>query len=107
MRKRHLGRPPGSSSESTTARILAAARACFARSGFAATTNKQIADEAGVTTAALYLYFDSKMALYLATVRDAYAELLPHFRSAIAQTGSLKEAFRALLAASARLHEQD
>jgi AcrR family transcriptional regulator len=102
-----VGRPPGSSSEATTARILAAARTCFARTGYAATTNKQIADEAGVTTAAIYLYFDSKTALYMATVRDAYSELIPQYRAAVVRARSVREGFRAILAASARLHADD
>jgi AcrR family transcriptional regulator len=79
----------------------------FARTGYAATTNKQIADEAGVTPAAIYLYFDSKTALYVATVEDAYAELLKQYRGAMTGVASIRAGFRALLAASARLHERD
>ncbi len=106
-RKSHLGRPPGANSESTTARILGAARACFSRTGWAATTNKEIADEAGVTTATLYLYFDSKIALYQAAVRAAYAELSPHFRAAVAEGESVRDRFRAVLLAAARVHAND
>jgi AcrR family transcriptional regulator len=106
-RRPRRGRPPGSTSEATTARILAAARVAFARAGYAATTNKQIADEAGVTTAAIYLYFDSKTALYMATLRDAYAELVRQYRAAMTGASSAREGLRALLAASARLHAQD
>ncbi len=102
-----LGRPKGSSSKETTARILAAARTCFARTGWAATTTREIADEAGVTNAAIYLYFDSKTALYRATVHDAYAELVPIYRAAVAKVRSLPEGFRAVLAASTPLHEND
>jgi len=105
-KKTHLGRPKGASSELTTARILAAARTCFSRSGYAATTNKEIAEEAGVTAASIYLYFESKTALYIATVRDAYEELLPHYRAATEAT-SLPAAFAAVLAASRPLHTAD
>lgn len=105
-RKGHIGRPKGASSEATTARILAAARTCFSRTGYAATTNKDIAEEAGVTTATIYLYFESKTALYKATVRDAYQELLPHYAEA-ARAKSLREGFIAVLAASAPLHARD
>src|SRR5258706_9192026 len=104
-RRAHVGRPRGATSGATTARILAAARAHFARTGYAATTNQLIADQAGVTTGTLYLYFDSKTALYMATVRDAYADLVPHYRAAIDGARSLREGFRALLAVSAALHE--
>jgi AcrR family transcriptional regulator len=104
---RHLGRPPGSTSEATRARILAAARVCFARTGYAATTNKDIAARADVTAAAIYLYFDSKTALYLATVEDAYDELLAHYRRVVAEATSLKGALCAIIATSARLHQLD
>lgn len=107
MAQRPQGRPPGATSEATTARILAAARVCFAKSGYAATTNKQIADEAGVTAAALYLYFESKTALYLATMRDAYGELVPQYRAAVAGVKSSREGLRALISSSARVHAKD
>jgi AcrR family transcriptional regulator len=103
-----MGRPKGSSSEATRARILDAGRTCFARTGYAATTNKDIADAAGVTPAAIYLYFDSKTTLYLAAVRDAHEQLVLHYRRAVADAGSLRDAFRALLATSGRLlHQRD
>jgi AcrR family transcriptional regulator len=107
QKARHLGRPPGSSSEATRARVLAAARVCFARTGYAATTNRDIAARANVTPAAIYLYFESKTALYLATVEDAYDELLAHYRRVVAEATSLRGAFRALIATSAKLHELD
>ena len=105
-RKPHLGRPKGASRQATIQRILAAARTCFSRTGYAATTNKEIAEEAGVTTASIYLYFDSKTALYIATVRAAYDELLPHYHDALSAP-SLPEAFRRVLGASAPLHQTD
>jgi AcrR family transcriptional regulator len=105
--KPHLGRPPGSTSEATRARILGAARVCFARTGYAATTNRDIAARANVSAAAIYLYFDSKTALYLATVQDAYDELLAHYRRVATESPTLRDAFRALIATSAKLHELD
>jgi AcrR family transcriptional regulator len=110
MKKRRaprIGRPPGSTSDATRARILRAARDCFARAGYAGTTNKDIADRAGITAAAIYQYFDSKTSLYAATVRDAQAELVPEFERAIAEETTSRAAFRALLAASAELHARD
>jgi AcrR family transcriptional regulator len=102
-----IGRPPGSTSDATRARILLAARTRFARAGYAGTTNKDIAGLAGITAAAIYQYFDSKTALYVATVKDAQAELVPEFERAVAGEASTRAAFRALLAASARLHAHD
>jgi AcrR family transcriptional regulator len=106
-RKRAPGRPKGSTSDATRARVLAAARICFARSGYAGTTNRDIADEAGITAGAIYQYFDSKTALFLATVDDATAQLVPLYRSAGAEAGSMRDAFRALLSASVDAHEAD
>ncbi len=102
----HGGRPKGATSEGTRARVLAAARTCFSRFGYAQCTNREIAEEAGVTTAAIYLYFDSKSALYAATVRQAYEELLPHYREA-SQAPTLRAGFQMVLAASEPLHRND
>ena len=105
--KNKRGRPPGSTRDVTRARILLAARECFARTGYAGTTNKDIADQAGITAAAIYQYFDSKTGLYMATVDHAQAELVPQFREAVARETTTRGAFRALLAASGRVHEKD
>lgn len=105
---RRIGRPPGQPSEDTRAAILKAARACFARVGFERATNQDIAAAAGITAAALYRHFDSKLDLYVAVVHDAMSEILPRTRAAIAATDSLKAAFRELLhmADSASAHER-
>lgn len=94
---RRLGRPPGQPSEDTRAAILVAARACFARVGYERATNQDIAAAAGITAAALYRHFDSKTELYVAVMHDAMSEILPRMRKVIANTDSLKGAFRALL----------
>lgn len=73
--KRGPGRPQGSTRDVTRANILRAARECFARRGFALTTNREIAASAGVTAAAIYQYFPSKTALYASTLADALDEV--------------------------------
>ena len=105
--KRQPGRPPGSSREATRARVLAAARVGFARAGYAAATNKQIADEAGLTAAAIYQYFDSKAELYLATMRDANEALIAEYRRALAGVRGVRQGLRTVLLASAELHRRD
>jgi AcrR family transcriptional regulator len=105
--RRQPGRPPGSSREATRARVLAAARLCFARAGYAATTNKQIADEAGLTAAAIYQYFDSQAQLYLATVHDANEALIAEYRRALEGVRGVRRGLRAVLSASAALHRRD
>src|SRR5262245_14790944 len=63
------GRPPGSTSDETRRRILASACECFGKRGYDITTNRDIGERAGVTAAALYQYFDSKLSLYVAAVK--------------------------------------
>ena len=105
--RKPLGRPKGSSSEETRARILAAARTAFSTTGYASTTNQQIAALADVTAAAIYQYFDSKMALYLATVKAATAALLDSYRGAVASATTARGALRAMLLDSAQIHASD
>jgi TetR/AcrR family transcriptional regulator len=87
--------------------VVAAARVEFARNGYAATTIDDIADRAGVTHAAPYQYFDSKLALFMATVEDANAALVPAYRRVMQKAQSTREALRALLLESAELHHRD
>ncbi|WP_348266898.1 TetR/AcrR family transcriptional regulator [Edaphobacter paludis] len=55
--------------------ILAAATKVFGNKGFEATRMEEIAKAARLAKGTLYLYFDSKDAIYLATVRQALSEL--------------------------------
>jgi AcrR family transcriptional regulator len=65
------------SSDTLTSRdaILDAAIRCFAASGFAATTIKDLASEAQVNSALLYYYFADKEALYRETLRHVVQRL--------------------------------
>jgi AcrR family transcriptional regulator len=57
--------------EDRPAEILAAALACFAERGYAATRLDDVARRAGVTKGTLYLYFPNKEELFKAVVRQA------------------------------------
>lgn len=72
-----LGRPTACDAVETRTRLLLEARRSFANTGFDATTNRAIADAAGITTGAIYHYFPSKLDLYVAV----YAEVLEHVYS--------------------------
>jgi AcrR family transcriptional regulator len=105
--KKTLGRPKGASSEETRARLLLAARVAFSTTGYASTTNQEIAQRAGVTAAAVYQYFDSKMALYLATVREGIAALSVEYRRATENATTTRDSLRAILECSAAIHAKD
>ena len=63
-----LGRPIGCEGADTRNRLLVEARRSFATEGFDATTNKSLAKAAGITTAAIYHYFPSKVDMYVAVL---------------------------------------
>jgi len=106
-KKPKLGRPPGSNSETTRARIVKAAQECFGRRGYALATNAEIAEVAGVTAGAIYKHFDSKHALFLAALRDAEAVLIPRYAEAAAGGGSVREKIEAIFRASATMFEDE
>ena len=100
-RSSRLGRPPGSTSDATRKRILTAACECFGEKGYEATTNRDIGDRAGVTGAAIYQYFDSKLSLFVECFRAAHADVVPHLRAAIAGTDGARQALKAVTVAYA------
>ena len=77
------------------ARILAAAKQCYTKSGVASATIDDIAEQAGVSRRTVYRYFDNKEAIILAVV-EAQAE--PFFDQLRKQLANLETAdFRQLL----------
>lgn len=83
------------------AAVLAAARARFAADGLEGASVERIAQEAAVSTATVYRYFPSKLALFEAVLKDGLAD----FEAALAEATDLKPAARLsrLAAAYARL----
>lgn len=102
-----LGRPPAGDSAVTRAKVVAAARAAFADLGYAATTNKVVAEGAGVTTGALYHYFGSKLDLYLAVHDDVEALVADRFGAAVGAAATFREGLDALLAEARALNLED
>ena len=106
-KKPRLGRPPSSDSADTRRRILDSARVTFANFGYGATTNRVLAQQAGVTTAALYHYFDSKMTLYCDVYDEAQERIYARFQSAIAGLPGFLDRFEAVLEAAHQLNHED
>lgn len=103
---RKLGRPVDTDSSDTRERIITCACERFAAEGFEGTTNKDIADKAKVSSAALYHYFPSKADTYIA-VCDSITESLDALFTEVSTKGTtLEERLVALFDAVARMGEQ-
>ena len=72
-RRRRAGRPSAAASAETRERILRAACERFAAAGYGRARNQEIAAAAGLTSAALYHYYDSKAELFAAAWRHGLA----------------------------------
>ncbi len=84
--------------------ILAAALRVFSERGFAASRLDDVAREAGVSKAALYLYFESKQAIFEALVRSAVVPNVERLEGLVAGwQGSAGDLLRTLVQAIARL----
>lgn len=77
--------------------ILKAALHCFAIRGFAATTVRAIAAEAGVTGPMINYYFQSKDQLYRRIVQIVSDDMQARFGEAAAVPGSLRERLRRVM----------
>jgi AcrR family transcriptional regulator len=75
--KRSVGRPRDGDPAETRRGILEAAEACFAKSGFAGATTRQVASRAGVNVATLHYHFGNKEGLYRAVLDRAASGSLP------------------------------
>lgn len=91
--KSHARRP-----EERPAEILTAALDLFAEKGFTATRMEDVASRAGLSKAAIYLYFRDKMALLEALVKQTVLTNLGQARAmAEAHDGPVAEALKAAL----------
>jgi AcrR family transcriptional regulator len=62
--------------------VVRAARTLFARAGIDSVSMRAVAAQAGVSAAALYLYFPDKHALMVAVCDSIFADLIAMFRAA-------------------------
>ena len=106
-RARKLGRPPASSSVETRQRILQVARIAFAELGYGVTTNKYVATKAGITTGALYHYFDSKLDIYVAVNDHVQRHVFARFREALRGHDTFLAQFESILQAAFELNLED
>jgi len=103
VKPRRRGRPAGQTAQGAAAkkRLYDIAIQSIARQGYAATTLRGIADEAGVSVGLLYRYFPSKQALVLALYDELSAD---YVREAAAMPpGKWRDRFAFALKASLRV----
>jgi AcrR family transcriptional regulator len=89
--------------------ILDAALACFATKGFTATRMEDIAARGGVTKGTIYLYFESKEAVFKSLVRGSISGQIAHVAGSIASfQGASSDLLRlALTAIGEFVHTSD
>lgn len=104
---RRLGRPPAANSADTRKRLLDVARQSFAELGWETTTNNYVAQKGGMTSAALYHYFDSKLEMYLAVYDDVMQFVGERFGKALATSDTFVGQFEAVLEAAHDLNAHD
>lgn len=102
-----VGRPPAGDSAETRRRILHAARQRFARDGFRATTNRLIADDVGISSSALYHYFESKAELYAAVYCDTIDDVYTAFEAAARTRDHVLDQYTAVLDKACELQAVD
>ena len=106
-KKTRLGRPPASSSAETRGRIIDVARRCFAELGYEATTNRTVATEAGITTGAIYHYFDSKLDIYKAVLAEVQDRVYQRFAAAERSADTFVGKIEAVLETAHQLNKDD
>ena len=104
---RRPGRPPASSADETRARIIHAARECFAELGYETTTNKILANKIDLTTGAIYHYFDSKQDLYLAVHHEVQETVYERFQVAVSSNDTFIDQTTAVLDGAVELNRED
>ena len=104
---RRLGRPFQSDAVETRTRILREARLAFTTRGYDNTTNREISAGAGITAAAIYHYFPSKVDLFVAVYDDVQAKVYDAFDVAVAQHDTFLKKFDAIFDTMLELGNED
>lgn len=83
------------------------ARRCFAEMGYERSTNRDLADRAGLTTGAIYHYFDSKLDLYAAVHAEIQDLVYDRFEKAAAPETTFLASMEAVIDAAGALNVED
>ena len=101
------GRPANTSTGDTVAVMLVAARQQFAAQGYAATSNRTVANAAGLAHTAIYNHFGSKAQLFTAVFLDVQERLIDELQRSARRTPEEPAFPRALLDAIEELRAAD
>jgi AcrR family transcriptional regulator len=102
-----LGRPPATDSADTRQRILDIARIAFAARGYAASTNRSLGADAGITAGAIYHYFGSKLDLYISVHDAVQARVYAKFEDAIVDPPTFRAKIEAVLEEAHEMNKED
>jgi AcrR family transcriptional regulator len=99
---------PSPAAQERIQHIIEASSAVMAREGYAATSMKDIAHEAGVAQGLIHYYFGSKEDLVLAVLRRACGEMMDETRRSFSEASGpvMARAWAGLLAAQQRAAER-
>ncbi len=100
-----MARTQGSHSEITGPKLRQAARALFAKHGYAAVSMRQIASEIGVQAGALYNYIPDKQTLLFELMKTHMDELLVAY-DALSQEGTARERLEQFVRFHIRYHTE-
>lgn len=89
------------------AEMLEAARKVFAEKGFHEATVDQIADAAGVAKGTVYLYYQSKRAIYWAALEQGIMAMLNEVQTRVNQEQDLEEKIRSFITIKLRYFERN
>ena len=103
--KKKPGRPHGSFAQNTKKRLLRAATKQFGERDFNEVSMTMIAEEAGLTGAAIYNYYDSKDALFLDTISLYIEQNIKTLTDASAVQGTWKDRLNSVLDAIKAIYE--
>ncbi len=102
-----LGRPPDTNSAATRGRLIDAARKCFGEFGYEGTTNRMIADQAGITTGAIYHYFASKLDIFSTVEQEVHQYVYRRFALALEDQETMVGKLEMMLETAHELHRDD
>ena len=104
---KELGRPADTDSQQTRKSILQAAEYCFATRGFKNTSNRDVADRAGVTAATIYYYFKNKSDLFVSVNREVQEKVVTGVQEVVAEAVTLVDGLEAIAWVFLDVHKDD